>query len=88
MVHESARRMHWPPHRSGLLSQRRIFLYLMRTRRNETLMKKIFASVATVVALCATFNVQARSLEAIQKAGSITMGSEGQYAPFNFFKGN
>ncbi len=50
-------------------------------------MKKIFASVATVVALCATFNVQARSLEAIQKAGSITMGSEGQYAPFNFFKG-
>ena len=50
-------------------------------------MKKIFATVATAVALCAAVSVQARSLEAIQKAGSITMGSEGQYAPFNFFKG-
>ena len=50
-------------------------------------MKKIFASVATAVALCAAVSVQARPLDAIQKAGSITMGSEGQYAPFNFFKG-
>ena len=50
-------------------------------------MKKIFASVATAVALCAAVSVQARPFDAIQKAGSITMGSEGQYAPFNFFKG-
>ena len=50
-------------------------------------MKKIFASVAAAVALCAAVSVQARPLDAIQKAGSITMGSEGQYAPFNFFKG-
>ena len=32
-------------------------------------MKKIFATVATAVALCAAVSVQARSLEAIQKAG-------------------
>ncbi|MBF5005496.1 ABC transporter substrate-binding protein [Diaphorobacter caeni] len=50
-------------------------------------MKKIFATVATAVALCAAVSVQARPFDAIQKAGSINMGSEGQYAPFNFFKG-
>ena len=50
-------------------------------------MKKIFKSVATVVALCAAFAVQARPLDAIQKSGSIILASEGQYAPFNFFKG-
>ncbi|WP_313300229.1 ABC transporter substrate-binding protein [Diaphorobacter sp.] len=50
-------------------------------------MKKILTTVATVVALCAAVSVQARPLDAIQKSGSITMGSEGQYAPFNFFKG-
>lgn len=63
------------------------FLYLMRSRRNETYMKKIFASVAAAVALCAAVSVQARPLDAIQKSGSITLASEGQYAPFNFFKG-
>ncbi len=50
-------------------------------------MKKIFATVATAVALCAAVTAQARPLDAIQKAGSITLASEGQYAPFNFFKG-
>ena len=57
--------------------------------RQETHMKKTFASVAAAMALCAVAvtAAHARPLEAIQKSGSITMGSEGQYAPFNFFKG-
>jgi polar amino acid transport system substrate-binding protein len=30
---------------------------------------------------------QARPLEEIQKSGTIVLATEGQYAPFNFFKG-
>ena len=48
---------------------------------------KMFKTLATAVALCAAVVVQARPLEEIQKSGTIILGSEGQYAPFNFFKG-
>ena len=48
---------------------------------------KMFKTLATAVALCAAVVVQARPLEEIQKSGTSILGSEGQYAPFNFFKG-
>ena len=48
---------------------------------------KLFKVITTAVALCAAFSVQARPLEAIQKDGQILMATEGQFAPFNFFKG-
>lgn len=48
---------------------------------------KFFKTIATAVAICAAFSVQARSIEAIQKDGKILLATEGQFAPFNFFKG-
>ena len=48
---------------------------------------KFFKAIATAVALCAAFSVQARTIEAIQKDGKILLATEGQFAPFNFFKG-
>ena len=48
---------------------------------------KVLKAFALVAALCGALSAQARSLEDIQKSGSIILASEGQYAPFNFFKG-
>lgn len=48
---------------------------------------KFFKTIATVVAVCAAFSVQARTMEAIQKDGKILIATEGQFAPFNYFKG-
>lgn len=48
---------------------------------------KFFKVIATAVAVCAAFSVQARTIEAIQKDGKILLATEGQFAPFNFFKG-
>lgn len=48
---------------------------------------KLFKLAATALALCATFAVQARSVEDIKKNGKIIIATEGQFAPFNFFQG-
>lgn len=48
---------------------------------------KVLKAFALVAALCGAVTAQARSLEDIQKSGTIILASEGQYAPFNFFKG-
>ena len=48
---------------------------------------KFFKTIATVVAVCAAFSVQARTIDAIQKDGKILIATEGQFAPFNYFKG-
>ncbi len=48
---------------------------------------KFFKAIATAVAICAAFSVQARSIDAIKKDGKILLATEGQFAPFNFFKG-
>jgi len=42
---------------------------------------------AAALALCTILGVQARPLADIQKNGTIVIGSEGRYAPFNFFEG-
>ena len=47
---------------------------------------KFFKAIAITVAFCAAFSVQARTIEAIQKDGKILLATEGQFAPFNFFK--
>jgi len=44
-------------------------------------------AAAAAIALCASAAVQARPLAEIEKSDTIVLGSEGQYAPFNFFKG-
>ena len=49
---------------------------------------KFFKAIATAIAICAAFSVQARTIEAIQKDGKILLATEGQFAPFNFFKGS
>ena len=48
---------------------------------------KFFKAIATAVAICAAFSVQARSIDAIKTDGKIRLATEGQFAPFNFFKG-
>ena len=48
---------------------------------------KFFKAIAIAVAVCAAFSVQARTIEAIQKDGKILIATEGQFAPFNYFKG-
>lgn len=48
---------------------------------------KALKAFALVAALCGTVTVHARSLGDIQKSGTIILASEGQYAPFNYFKG-
>ena len=48
---------------------------------------KLFQFIASAVALCAAFSVQARSLDEIKKGGKIIVATEGQFAPFNYFKG-
>lgn len=50
-------------------------------------MKMLKTLAAAALALCAAATVQARPLAEIEKSGTIVLGSEGQYAPFNFFKG-
>lgn len=48
---------------------------------------QVLKAVAVAAALCGAVIAQARPLEEIQKSGTIVLASEGQYAPFNFFKG-
>lgn len=48
---------------------------------------KVLKALALAAALCAAATAQARPLSEIQKSGTIILASEGQYAPFNFFKG-
>ena len=48
---------------------------------------KFLKAIATVVAVCAAFSVHARTIDAIQKDGKILIATEGQFAPFNYFKG-
>ena len=48
---------------------------------------QVLKAIAVAAALCGAVSVQARPLEEIQKSGTIVLASEGQYAPFNFFKG-
>ena len=50
-------------------------------------MKFFKSAVVTAVALCAALAVQARTLDEIKKDGKIIVATEGQFAPFNFFKG-
>lgn len=50
-------------------------------------MKMLQTLAAAALALCAAATVHARPLADIQKSGTIVLGSEGQYAPFNFFQG-
>jgi len=44
-------------------------------------------TVVTAVALCAAFVAQARTLDEVKKDGKIIVATEGQFAPFNYFKG-
>jgi polar amino acid transport system substrate-binding protein len=46
----------------------------------------VVGSTAAVL-MFTTHAVSARSIDAIQKAGTIIVATEGQYAPFNFFEG-
>ena len=48
---------------------------------------KFFKVIASTLALCAAFSIQARSLDDIKKSGKIIVATEGQFAPFNYFKG-
>ena len=48
---------------------------------------KLLKTVVTAVALCAAFAAQARTLDEVKKDGKIIMATEGQFAPFNYFKG-
>ena len=48
---------------------------------------QVLKAIAVAAALCSAVIAQARPLEEIQKSGTIILASEGQYAPFNFFKG-
>ncbi len=50
-------------------------------------MKILKTMVTAAVALCAAFSAQARPIDAIQKDGKIIIATEGQFAPFNYFKG-
>jgi polar amino acid transport system substrate-binding protein len=50
-------------------------------------MRRITTLIACVLALAATFGVQARTFEDIKKAGKIIVATEGQYAPYNYFQG-
>lgn len=50
-------------------------------------MKKISVIAAAALALLGTTVAQARSLEAIQKDGTIRVATEGYYAPFAYFEG-
>ena len=52
---------------------------------------KPFKALVSALAVCAAFTtaaVQARTIEAIQKDGTILLATEGQFAPFNYFKGS
>lgn len=48
---------------------------------------KFFKAIAVAVAVCAAFSVQARTIDAVKKDGKILIATEGQFAPFNYFKG-
>lgn len=49
---------------------------------------KILPTFALAAALClAASALQARPLEAVRKDGTLLLATEGQYAPFNYFKG-
>lgn len=48
---------------------------------------KVLKVLALAAALCGAVSAQARPLDEIRKSGTIILASEGQYAPFNFFKG-
>jgi polar amino acid transport system substrate-binding protein len=50
-------------------------------------MRRFTTLIAWVLALAATFGVQARTFEEIKKAGKIIVATEGQYAPYNYFQG-
>ncbi|HEU0203089.1 MAG TPA: ABC transporter substrate-binding protein, partial [Burkholderiaceae bacterium] len=50
-------------------------------------MRRFKTLIACVLALAATFGVQARTFEEIKKAGKIIVATEGQYAPYNYFQG-
>jgi hypothetical protein len=47
---------------------------------------KFLKFVASAVALCAVFGAQARTFDEVKKDGKILIATEGQFAPFNFFK--
>lgn len=46
------------------------------------------AGAAAVVMMFGSSVASARSIDAIKKAGTIIVATEGQYAPFNFFEGS
>ena len=50
-------------------------------------MKRFSVIAAAALALLGTSAAQARSLEAIQKEGTIRLATEGYYAPFAYFEG-
>lgn len=49
-------------------------------------MKRFMLTAALITGLFSLASAQARSLDEIQKSGTIIVASEGAYAPFNFFK--
>ena len=50
-------------------------------------MKSLKTLLAGLLAVMAVSAVQARSFDEIKKAGVVVMATEGQYPPYNFFKG-
>ncbi|MDZ7864745.1 ABC transporter substrate-binding protein [Acidovorax sp.] len=48
---------------------------------------QLFKAVVTALALCTAFATQARTLDEVKKGGKILVATEGQFAPFNYFKG-
>ena len=62
------------------------FLYLKLPLQD--LAMKLLKTVVTAVALCAAFVAQARTLDEVKKDGKIIVATEGQFAPFNYFKGH
>ena len=50
-------------------------------------MKRFSVIAAAALALLGTSAVHARSLETIQKDGTIRVATEGYYAPFAYFEG-
>ncbi len=50
-------------------------------------MKLFKALFCTAIAVCAVFSAHARPIDEINKSGTLLVATEGQFSPFNYFKG-